>query len=209
MDRDKVEPLIFTAWLRDFNRVVFANRLGTAFDDYWSLHPDAIEGILTSHQDWCDDRILTVPKTCPEQLSAALLLALDELSKAYGPDMNEWRWGRAHVAEFRHPLFSSVPAIGRYIEASIPADGGLDTINRGGFSVRSAVRPYQDTLAPGLRVVTDMSDLDHARFMIVPGEAGNPLSEHYADLVRPWRDGYMLMIDTRNPIAIETLSPPP
>ena len=44
--------------------------------------------------------------------------------------------------------------------------------------------------------------------MIVPGESGNPLSEHYADLVRPWRDGYMLMIDTRNPIAVETLSPP-
>jgi penicillin amidase len=111
MDKDKVEPLIFAAWLRDFNRVVFANRLGTA-------------------------------------------------------------------------------------------------INRGGFPVRSPTRPYQDTLGPGLRMVVDMADPDHARFMIVPGEAGDPLSEHYVDLVRPWRDGYMLMIDTRNAVATETLSPP-
>jgi penicillin G amidase len=208
MDKDKVEPLIFTAWLRDFNRVVFANRLGTAFDDYWSLRPEAIAGILTEHKDWCDDRILTVPKNCPEQLSAALLLALDELTAAYGSDMDEWRWGRAHPAEFSHRVFATLPVVGRYLDVSIPADGGLDTINRGGFAVRSATRPYQDTLAPGLRMVVDMADPDRARFMVVPGQSGDPLSEHYGDLVRPWRDGYMLMIDTRNPIAVETLSPP-
>jgi penicillin G amidase len=208
MDKDKPEPLIFTAWLRDFNRVVFANRLGTAFDDYWSLHPDAIAGILKTHQDWCDDRILTIPKTCAEQLSAALLLALDELTAAYGPDMSKWRWGRAHVAEFSNRVLSAVPLLGRYLDMSIPADGGLDTINRGGFPVRSTTRPYQDTLGPGLRMLVDMADPDRARFMIVPGESGNPLAEHYTDLVRPWRDGYMLMIDTRNPIATETLSPP-
>jgi len=95
-----------------------------------------------------------------------------------------------------------------YLDVSIAADGGLDTINRGGFSVRSGTQPYQDTLGPGLRMVVDMADPDRTRFMIVPGASGNPLSEHYADLIRPWRDGYMLMIDTRNPIAVETLSPP-
>lgn len=208
MDKDKVEPLIFAAWLRDFNRLIFANRLGNAFDGYWGLHPDAIAGILTAHQDWCDDRILTVPKTCSEQLSAALLTALDELTAAYGSDMDEWRWGRAHPAEFNHRLFDAVPVLGPYLDKSIAADGGQDTINRGGFDVRNAARPYQDTLGPGLRMVVDMADPDHARFMIVPGEAGNPLSEHYADLIRPWRDGYMLMIDTRNPAAVETLTPP-
>jgi len=208
MDKDKVEPLIFTAWLRDFNRAVFANRLGTAFDDYWSLRPEAIAGILTAHQDWCDDRILTVPKTCAEQLSGSLLSALDELTAAYGPDMDEWRWGRAHPAEFNHRVFDAVPILGRYVDTSIPADGGQDTINRGGFDVRGSTQPYRDTLGPGLRMVIDMADPDHAHFMIVPGESGNPLSEHYADLIRPWRDGYTLMIDTRNPVAVETLSPP-
>jgi penicillin amidase len=208
MEKDKIEPLIFTAWLRDFNRLVFANRLGPAFDDYWALHPEAIAGILMEHQDWCDDRILTVPKTCAEQLSGALLLALEELTAAYGPDMEEWRWGRAHPAEFSSRILSEVPVLGPYFDTSIPADGGLDTINRGGFSVRNSRAPYQDILGPGLRMVVDMSDPDHARFMIVPGEGGNPLSAHYSDLVRPWRDGYMLMIDTRNPIATEALSPP-
>jgi len=208
MDKDKVEPLIFTAWLRDFNRIVFANRLGTAFDAYWSLHPEAIAGILTEHQDWCDDRILTAPKSCRDQLSFALLTALDELTAAYGTEMDDWRWGRAHPAAFNNRLLDAVPFVGRYLDASIPADGGQDTINRGGFTAPSATQPYQDTLGPGLRMVVDMADPDHARFMIVPGEAGNPFSEHYADLIRPWRDGYTLMIDPRNPVAVETLSPP-
>ncbi|HEV3175279.1 MAG TPA: penicillin acylase family protein, partial [Stellaceae bacterium] len=105
-------------------------------------------------------------------------------------------------------VFDAVPILGRYVDTSIPADGGQDTINRGGFDVRGSTQPYRDTLGPGLRMVIDMADPDHAHFMIVPGESGNPLSEHYADLIRPWRDGYTLMIDTRNPVAVETLSPP-
>jgi acyl-homoserine lactone acylase PvdQ len=44
--------------------------------------------------------------------------------------------------------------------------------------------------------------------MIVPGQSGNPLSPNYDDLMRPWRDGYMLSIDADRPAAVETLTPP-
>src|SRR5581483_6292032 len=53
-DKDKIEPLIFTAWLRELNRTLLADKLGTAFDAYWNLHPEVIENILWQHPEWCD-----------------------------------------------------------------------------------------------------------------------------------------------------------
>jgi penicillin amidase len=208
MDRDKAEPLIFTAWLREFNRTVFADKLGTAFDDYWALHPGAVESVLSEHTDWCDDRTTVVVEVCAEQLSSALGRALDELTKTYGPDMDEWRWGRAHDADFNHPLFSRLPVLRSEFAMSIPTDGGYDTINRGAVVVRDAAHPYKDVLGPALRMVVDMADPAHARFMTVPGQSGNPLSPHYGDLLQPWRDGYMLLIDSTRPTTTETFAPP-
>ena len=37
MDPDKVEPLLFTAWLRAFAHDVFFRRLGEAAADYWDV----------------------------------------------------------------------------------------------------------------------------------------------------------------------------
>jgi len=208
MDKDKVEPLIFTAWLRELNRVLLANRLGATFEDYWSLHPAVIESILTDHRDRCDDPATEVVEVCSEQLGNALTRALDELTRAYGSDMDEWRWGRAHPAEFRHQLLSRIWGVRSLVRVAIPADGGDDTINRGGTAIRNSAAPYQDVLGPGLRMVVDMADPANAHFIVVPGQSGNPLSPNYDDLVRPWRDGDLLTIGDREPAAVETLSPP-
>jgi len=208
MDRDKAEPLIFTAWLREFNRIVFADKLAGAFDDYWSLHPRAVESVLTAHPDWCDDRTTVVVETCPEQLGIALARALDDLTSAYGTDMDGWRWGRAHAAEFDHPVLSRLPVLKSEFALSLPTDGGVDTINRGASVVRNSAQPYRDVLGPALRMAVDMADIEHARFMVVPGQSGNPLSPHYADLLQPWRDGYMLLIDSAYHATTETFEPP-
>jgi penicillin amidase len=40
-----------------------------------------------------------------------------------------------------------------------------------------------------LRAVYDLADLDRATFAMPGGQSGNPLSRHYRDLTRPWRDG--------------------
>ena len=208
MDKDKVEPLIFVAWLREFNRTVLADKLGAAFEEYWDLHSDVIQSILTEHPDWCDDRTTVVVEVCDEQLATALNRALDELARTYGDNMDEWRWGRAHAAKFRNAVLAQVPVIGRLVATAIPADGGADTVNRGATAIRNTAAPYEDVHGPGLRMVVDLADPMKARFMAVPGQSGNPLSPHYGDLIEPWRDGYMMVIGDQRPIATEILSPP-
>jgi len=207
-DKDKAEPLIFTAWLRELNRALLADRLGTALDAFWGLHPEVIESILTEHPDWCDDHTTVVAEVCSEQLTNTLNRALEQLRQTYGDNMDDWRWGRAHQAQFRHPVLSRIPLVNRLFELSIAADGGSDTVNRGGMDVSNSADPYGDIHGPGLRMVIDMAHPAGARFMVVPGQSGNPLSPNYGDLVRPWRDGSMMVVEEQPVITTETLTPP-
>jgi penicillin amidase len=187
MERDQTAPLLFAAWLRAFNRVVLADKLGDAFDDYWGMHPDVIRLILTEHPEWCEEPAEGAA-SCAPQLATALEQALDELRKRYGDDMNGWQWGRAHAAQFANSLWAKVPVIGGFIALGIPADGGYDTINRGATPVASTDDPYSDTHGSTLRMIVDLSDIAASRFMIAPGQSGNPLSAHYSDLMTSWRD---------------------
>ena len=188
MERDQTAPLIFVAWLRAFNRTVLAAKLGSAFDDYWGLHPDVIRLILTEHPEWCGEAAAEVPASCAAQLAASLDEALGELRQRYGDDMNGWQWGRAHEAQFVNQVWARVPVIGGLIALAIPADGGYDTINRGGTPIASTDDPYADVHGATLRMIVDLSDIGASRFMIAPGQSGNPLSPHYGDLMQPWRD---------------------
>ncbi len=189
MDRSRAAPLIFVAWLREFTRSVLADKLGSAFEDYWGLHPDVVHLILTEHGEWCDDRETEAVENCNDRLSASLERALAQLGEAYGRDIDGWRWGKAHEAEFSSLLWSRVPLLGGLLALQIPADGGQDTVNNGSTPIRSAEHPYADVHGPTLRMIVDLSDMGATRFMIAPGQSGNPLSRHYRDLMRPWRDG--------------------
>src|SRR5207253_11187779 len=77
MDADKSEPLLFTAWLREFARGVFFRRLGESAADYWDLRPSVIEAVLTMRPDWCSD------KGCEAMLAETLDAALAGLARAY------------------------------------------------------------------------------------------------------------------------------
>ncbi len=188
MDRSRIEPLLFTAWLREFNRQILSDKLGSLFEDYWGLRPDAIETILTTHRDWCDNRETEEVETCERQLGAALDRAMAELSRRYGPEMNSWTWGRAHPASFSHPVWSQLPVIANWLQLSVPDDGAFDTIDNATSVVRDEAKPFTAIHGPTMRMIVDLASPDLARFMIAPGQSGDLLSPHYGDLLRKWRD---------------------
>jgi len=207
MERGRPEPLLFTAWLREFNRQILGEKLGTAFDDYWGLHPDVIENILTVHPDWCDNRETPKIETCLQQLGAALDRAVDDLQHRYGGDVNHWTWGEAHPAAFAHPLWSHLPLIASYLGLSIPDDGGYDTIDNATSAVRDEAQPFTAIHGPTMRMIVDLAAPDQARFMITPGQSGNLLSRHYGDLLEPWRDVRYLTFSDDASGGILTLVP--
>jgi penicillin G amidase len=188
MARERVEPLLFVAWLRAFNRQILADKLGPMFEDFWNLHPDVIENILTAHPEWCDNRETPEVETCEQQLVAALDRAIAGLTRRYGADMDQWRWGRAHPASFAHPIWSRLPWVASWLALAIPDGGSLDTVDTAAMVVRNAAHPFTAVHGPTMRMIVDMAAPDAARFMITPGESGNLLSSHYGDLMMPWRD---------------------
>jgi penicillin amidase len=208
MDRDKVEPLIFTAWLRELSKAILFGRFGNAVADYWDLRPQVIEAVLTRRSEWCEDPKKPAVETCAARLEAALDAALALLRQAYGADMNEWRWGRAHIAKFVNPVLSRIPLLRDWFDVSIPTSGAYDTLDRGPSTIRDERQPFVQRFGAGLRIITDLAAPRDSRMIIVPGQSGNPLSGHYADQLRRWRDFGGLTPDSAAAVSTLILAPP-
>ncbi|MEI6984882.1 MAG: penicillin acylase family protein [Rhodospirillaceae bacterium] len=202
MLRDRPEPLIFSWWLREFSRQLFAERLGPLFREYWSLRPRVIEHILTEAPSWCDRPGEPGTRTCFDLKQASLEASVRALAERHGDEPLRWRWGDEHVAVFEHPLLAQVPLLGRFFALNIPADGDGYTINQAASPISSANMPFSDVHGPGLRAVYDLADLDHSLFMISTGQSGNPLSPHYRDMVSSWRDGALVSLTATPPTAV-------
>ena len=209
MDRDKIEPLLFTAWLREFSREIFFGRLGDAAVGYWDLKPRVIEAVLTEHEDWCDDQKPPEHNRCAARLTEALGAALAQLRQTYGADMTQWQWGRAHAAEFANPVFSRIPVLRDWLGVSIPSSGGYDTLNRGPSTIRDDAQPFAQRFGAGLRIITDLAAPNEAKMMIAPGQSGNAFSVHFADLLRRWRDFAWLVPHQSTVTATLALVPGP
>jgi len=208
MDADQVEPLLFVAWLHAFAHDVLAGHLGAAGEAVWDLKPQVMEAVLTSHPEWCGKPAEKVAQ-CDALLAATLDKALADLSRRFGADMTQWQWGRAHVAQFPHPVFDRIPVLRDLFRIAIPTPGSFDTINRGSPSIHDEANPYQQRFGAGLRIITDMAAPDGARMMIVPGQSGNPLSPHFSDLLRRWREFDWLVPGRAPAVATLTLEPAP
>lgn len=194
MARDRPEPLIFAWWLRELTRALFADELGPSFAPYWSQRADAVAHVLTDAPGWCDDVATPAKETCADALSSSLDAALSSVEQRHGGTLADWRWGEEHRAALNHRLFDRIPVLKNLFDLSIPADGGAFTVNRGDTRVRDPDQPFADVHGAGYRAVYDLADLGNSRFIIATGESGNPLSPHWGDLVRGWRDGGTLRL---------------
>jgi penicillin amidase len=194
MRRDRPEPLIFTAWMREIARALYADETGALFRQLWDMRPALVARALTARPEWCDDVATPARETCAEAVGLALARALDGLVAEHGADPAGWRWGDAHVARFAHPVFGFVPVVRPLANIVVPVDGGAYTVNRAQYDIASDRTPFAAVHGPGYRAVYDLADLDRSLFTQATGESGNPLSRHYRDLTAPWRDGEFIRI---------------
>ncbi len=188
MLRDQAEPLIYAAWLRALERAIVQDELGDRTDDYARSRTRFVIAALTKHESWCDDIRTPEPETCDMQIAAALEVALADIAKSQGPDINKWRWGAAHKVHFRHRVFTQIPGLRAFADLVVETDGGDHTLNRG-QTRQGDPAPYSHIHGSGYRAVYDLGDLDRSRYIIATGQSGNPFSHHYRDLLDRWRSG--------------------
>jgi penicillin G amidase len=202
---------LFTAWLRGFARGVFLGHLGEAAANYWSLNPQVIETVLSGHSEWCAPPARAADGMardgCDALLSTSLDNALAGLRQAYGSEMAQWQWGRAHIAKFPSAVLGRVPVLRNWVDVAIATDGGFDTVNRGALTIRDDAHPYGHHHGAGLRIITDLAEPAQSRMIAVPGQSGNPLSPHFSDLLQRWRDFDYLVPGRAAAVATLTLEP--
>lgn len=188
MDRQRPEPLIATAWLDHLARRVLADDLGPLFGDWWFWQIDTLRQAM-SDETWCDDTKTQPMEDCREQITAALADALAELKQHHGADWRQWQWGDAHRVSFAHPVWRSVPLLRHWLDAELPSDGDNATVSRGSPLPSRGDGTYPHIHGATLRFAIDLARPDQPLFALAGGQSGNPLSSHYNDLLRPWRNG--------------------
>jgi penicillin amidase len=121
-----------------------------------------------------------------EILLAALTEAIEDLTKRFGPDVSQWRYGdgKFHHIGLLHPLSQAMSAEwkGKYDLGPLPRGGDGNTVN-------STSNSDNQNSGASFRIVNDLADWDNSLGTNNPGQSGNPLSRHYADLFSLWGEG--------------------
>jgi penicillin amidase len=156
MDADKVEPLLFTAWLRAFARSVLFARLGEP-PPITGICGRVMEAVLTQRPIGAPTRSSRAARPARRVSPQALDTALDELRRAYGNEMAQWQWGRAHIAYFPNAVFERVPLLRDWLRVTIPTPGATTRSIAGPSSIRDDAHPYEQRFGAGLRIITDLA----------------------------------------------------
>jgi penicillin G amidase len=190
---EREEPLIMTAWWREFARALYADELGAAFRPGWSARAVFVSNVLAGQSHWCDDVRTPQAEDCRRLLIDSLENARENLRNRYG---NDWRWGEAHVARHRHRPFTRDERLARFFDIRVPSAGDGYTVNAGAMDFASDSEPFANRHAPSLRAISDLADPQASVFIHSGGQSGHPLSPHYRDFAAPWARGEALPMVT-------------
>ena len=212
MARDKMEPLLFTAWIRQTMIMTFQDDLGFLFKDWFKARGKVLERLLDGEtvRNWCDVKTTESEESCDQIVAEAFDAAVSDLSARYGADPAKWRWGAAHYAKGAHRPFSEVGALRRFFNVEVESGGGPFTLDRGRTQIQDDRDPYANTNAASYRGIFDMADLDGATYIQTTGQSGNVFSRHYNDLAPLWADVHSIEIpatDVADPEGVWRLSP--
>ncbi|WP_112322618.1 penicillin acylase family protein [Oceanibium sediminis] len=189
MDEHAFEPLIFAAWTRQLQRRLILDDLGDLARSFARPDPQFLERVfrdVDGASAWCDIRQSTQVEDCETLARQALDAAILELSETYGPRIDGWRWGAAHVASHDHPVLGGQTGLDWLLNIVQETPGGDFTMLRGQTAGTDAA-PYANVHASVYRQVVDFADPDGSVFILSTGQSGHPLSRHYDDLALLWR----------------------
>jgi penicillin G amidase len=149
------------------------------------------EALHDTEFDWCDRRDTPEHESCETIKLEALSGAARELTRLLGSDMDDWQWGRAHKAIFRHTPFSNVKGLDFLFERRVPAVGSPNTVNLSGFSY-SEKDGYVQMSGPAFRQIMQLGSASAPGqhwVMNSTGQSGNVMSEHYDDMLEKFAAG--------------------
>lgn len=179
---DSIGSSIFHKWLKHVVRNIFN-------DDF----PPEIAGELGRTElvfpillrekplplDWYDDKKTDAAETKEMILARSLDGAVDELTKQFGEDMAEWKWGRLHKLTLGHELG------GRFNIGPFEVDGAVDTVDNAGFGLMGG--DFNFGGGPSLRMTVELTPGAVRGENVIPGGQQSKIgAPHYSDQMTLW-----------------------
>jgi penicillin G amidase len=184
-------------------RETFADEMGPElYGQYLTLSNIPIRALPKLMADtataWFDNVHTPVVETKDDILRKSVMLALLDLSRRFGSDMDTWQWGSLHTLTFRHPLGELRPLDRLLNIGPLRLGGNVTTVNNGEYSLKE---PFDAVVGPSMRMIVDLASRDTCSIVLPTGQSGQPLSPHYADQAVLWHSGgYVQLIS--NPATV-------
>ena len=170
---------------RSMSKMVLEPRLGQEYRAYrWFGATTFWENLITGRPDrWLPPKVGSY-----EELYVAVLediVADRELPR----DLERFTYGMRFPVEISHPIFGSIPFLGRYAgPGAVPQRGDGSTVNQAGAQY-----------GPSQRLTVDFGNLDRSTSNIVTGQSGQIFSPQYMDQFPVWLHGTTLPLPFSEP----------
>jgi penicillin amidase len=177
---------ILAVFYQELVRAIFADELGDElFEDYGG-DILATEAVLVNAGDpWLDDVTTPAVETRQEIVQRAFVETVSRLRDQLGNRPEKWTWGRLHTATFVHnPLGrSDISLLERLVnKGPFPTGGSGYTVNNAGYDDE-----FNQEMVASYRQIVDLSDWSNSRSQHTTGQSGQPMHEHYADMIQAWQ----------------------
>lgn len=166
-------PMIVASTRSQLSSMLLEPKLGPMAENYhWFMSAVWLENVL----------LLQPARWLPSSYSsydalfaAAVEKALDEAPR----DVSTWKWGTHSSITINHPLFGSIPILGRFTGPGKHEQSG------NGFTVKQVGEHF----GPSERLTVDFSNFDGSTLNTVTGQCGNLFSSYYMDQWSAWYQG--------------------
>jgi penicillin amidase len=217
MNRDSQAATVYNVWMRDLRQSIFADELknqwgSSAKSAIYNNIAAAVSArnvgqILASSSPWCDDVTTIEIENCQDMLRRSLTSAMAQLSKLQGADPDDWQWGEVHHTSYDHHPFSDIKVLDTIFQRRVANGGSGNTVNVASSSFDKSVG-YVQRFGAGFRQIVGLSDDQTSHLMMnSTGQSGNVLSEHYDDMVVPFRDLEFISMENNKHHSQVTLIP--
>ncbi|WP_460850812.1 penicillin acylase family protein [Nocardioides montaniterrae] len=184
----------FNVVWRELLHRTFADELPTSLQpDGASRWFDVVSGLLQRPDDrFWDDVTTDKVETRDDILRASMIAARDDLTRLESPDASRWSWGGIHRLELRSSTLgeSGIGLVERLFNRDAGGvGGGGSLVDATSWDARDG---YDVTVAPSMRMIVPMADLDAARWINLTGVSGHAFDPHYADQTKLWVKGQTL-----------------
>jgi penicillin amidase len=179
----------FNAVWSNILQLTFDSELGANKADGGSQWMQAVTVLLNRPYDsWWDNKLTPgVIESRDEILREAMVNARLDLTEKLGKTPVTWQWGRLHEVTLKSPILGGenepglVTAILNRGPWQMP--GGSSIVNDNSWD---ASQGYQVTVAPSMRMIVNLGDLDASSWVNETGSSGHPYDAHYVDQSDAW-----------------------